>query len=73
MAESRIIFHEGYKGKETPRIFIRGNKQYEIQIKKRERRLDVLTGNTMDLFFCQAGPYAFQVRVFPSGEYKINE
>jgi hypothetical protein len=73
MAESRIIFYEGYKQKEIPRIFIRDNEQYEVQIKRRKRRLDKSTGMIMDQFICRAGPYLFQVTVFPDGTYEIDE
>lgn len=71
MKTSSIVFYEGYKSKEAPRILIHENCRYNIHIKKRERRMDSSGSGPVDLFACRAGPYSFQVKVFSDREYEI--
>lgn len=73
MSAARIIFYEGYKQREIPRLLILDSNEYTIHIKSRERRLDQAAGFTFDFFICQAGPYSLNVIVYANGEYKIEE
>ena len=73
MPAARIIFYEGYKQREIPRLLIHDNNEFTIHIKTRERRLDQAAGVTFDFFICQAGPYSLNVIVYANGEYKIEE
>lgn len=71
MPETHVVFYEGYKQREIPRLLIHDNKEYTIHIKSRERRLDRATRGIFDFFICQAGPYSLNVIVYANGEYKI--
>jgi len=49
-----LRFYEGYKGKETPRSVIIGNREFKIdRILDRKRILDEKTGKISEVFTCE--------------------
>lgn len=53
MDDIKILFYEGYKGQETPRAIIIGDKEFKIQkILWRKRIKDHHTGKTYRVFKC---------------------
>ena len=46
-----LIFYEGYKGKETPRAVLIGNREFKIdRVLERKRVLDERTGKMSEVF-----------------------
>jgi hypothetical protein len=49
-----VVFYSGYRGRETPRRIIRGDKVYPvIRVISRERVHERGTGRTLDVFRCE--------------------
>lgn len=48
-----VLFYEGYKGRETPRALLVGNKEMRIkEVISRSRQEDIRSGKRFEVFTC---------------------
>jgi hypothetical protein len=68
----RVLFHSGYKGRETPRaIFIAGREYPVDKVIWRKRRQDEDTRETSELFRCLVAGQEVTLEVSSSGECRL--
>ena len=67
-----LRFYDGYKGKETPRSVIIGNREFKIdRVLERTRVCDELTGKTSNVFTCEMEGQRVRITVLESGQFEI--
>jgi hypothetical protein len=68
-----LRFYEGYKGKETPRSVIIGNRELKIErVLDRKRVHDERTGEYSDVFTCEMEGKRVRLIVHDSGQFEIS-
>jgi hypothetical protein len=67
-----LRFHEGYKGRETPRSVIIGNSEFKIdRVLERTRICDEKTGKISDVFTCEMRGKKVRITVRKSGKFEL--
>jgi hypothetical protein len=67
-----IRFYEGYKGKETPRSVIIGNRELKIErVLGRKRVRDERTGKNTEVFTCEMEGKRVRLIIYESGKFEI--
>jgi len=67
-----LKFHDGYKGKETPRSLIIGNREFKIdRVLERKRVLDHQTGEQSEVFICEMEGQRVRLVIHDSGKFEI--
>ena len=67
-----IRFYEGYKGKETPRSVIIGNRELKIErVLGRKRVRDERTGKNTEVFTCELEGKRVRLIIYESGKFEI--
>jgi hypothetical protein len=68
-----LRFYEGYKGRETPRSVVLGNKELIIEkILERKRIHDQKTGKTIEVFICEMLGQKVRIVLQESGLFEID-
>ena len=68
-----VRFYAGYKGRETPRAVVIGDKEFPIQeILWRRRGRDRQSGKTFETFKCRMGGDIVRITYHESGEWSIS-
>ena len=68
-----LRFHEGYKGKETPRAVLIGNREFQIeQVLERQRVRDERTGKQSDVFICEMEGQRIKIVLLDSGHFELH-
>ena len=67
-----LRFYEGYKGKETPRSVIIGNREFKIdRVLDRKRIRGKKTGKKSEVFTCEIEGQKVLLIVHDSGKFEI--
>jgi len=67
-----LQFYSGYKGDETPRAVIIGNRKFNIEeIISRKRVLDKKTGKKLEIYKCKMEGKIVKIKISESGEWEI--
>jgi hypothetical protein len=67
-----LRFYAGYKGKETPRSVVIGNREFKIdRVLDRTKVCDEQTGRTSDVFTCLMEGQKVRITVQESGKFGI--
>lgn len=67
-----LKFYEGYKGQETPRAVVIGEREFRVELIERRRRVrDARTGDTYEEFVCRLEGAPVILSVFESGRWSI--
>ena len=67
-----LRFYEGYKGKETPRSVIIGNREFKIdRVLDRKRIRDEKTGKISEVFICEMEEQKVRLIIHDSGKFEI--
>lgn len=67
-----LKFYEGYKGRETPRAVVIGEREFRVESVARRRRVrDTRTGETCEEFECSLEGAPVVLSVFQSGRWSI--
>ena len=67
-----LKFYSGYKGKETPRAVVIGNREFKIEeIVSRKRVMDQKSGRRFEVFKCKMEGDIVEIKVFESGKWEI--
>jgi len=67
-----LQFYSGYKGDETPRAVIIGNRKFNIEeIISRKRVLDKKTGKKLEIYKCKMEGEIVKIKISESGEWEI--
>ncbi len=70
--EFKLLFHEGYKGRETPRALIFGQRELKIdRILSRSRRCDRNTGKISDVYTCELEGQTVRITVREKDDFEI--
>lgn len=68
-----LRFYSGYKGGETPRAVVIGDKEFAIEeILWRKRALDKKKGQTFEVFKCKMEGEIVKITIYESGEWAIS-
>jgi len=68
-----LRFYSGYKGSETPRSVVIGDKEFAIEkIIWRKRVFDKKTGKTAEVFKCKMEGEIVKITLYESGEWAIS-
>lgn len=68
-----LRFYEGYKGRETPRSVVLGNKEFVIEkILERKRIRNPKTGKTLEVFICKMKRQKVRIVLHESGRFEID-
>jgi len=68
-----LRFYEGYKGRETPRSVVLGNKEFIIEkILERKRIRNPKTGKTIEVFVCKMKGQKVRIVLQESGLFEID-
>ncbi len=68
-----LRFYEGYKGRETPRSVVIGNKEFIIEkILERKRIHNSKTGKTIEVFVCKMKGQKVRIVLQESGLFEID-
>ena len=68
-----VKFHSGYKGDETPRSVIMGEREFKIEeILERKRVLDEKSGKRYEVFLCKMEGEMVKLERYESGEWGIS-
>ena len=68
-----LTFYEGYKGKETPRSVIIGNREFKVErVLDRKRVRDERTGKCCDIFTCEMGGERVRLIIHESELFEIS-
>ncbi len=71
--EFELRFYSGYKGGETPRAVVIGDKEFTIEeILWRKRVLDKKTGKKYEIFKCRMEGDIIKITIYESGEWSIS-
>ena len=67
-----LRFYEGYKGKETPRSVIIGNREFKIDsILERKRVRDKQTGKKSEVFTCEIEGQRVRIIIKDTGKFEL--
>ena len=67
-----LRFYEGYKGKETPRSVIIGNREFKIdRVLDRKRIRDEKTGKKSEVFTCEMEEQKVRLIIHDSGKFEL--
>jgi len=67
-----VIFYSGYRGKETPRAVIIGEREFKIEeIIERKRVMDAVSGERYELFKAKMQEEIIEIRRYDSGGWEI--
>lgn len=67
-----LRFYEGYKGKETPRSVIIGNREFKIdRVLDRKRIRDEKTGKKSEVFTCEMEEQKVRLIIHDSGKLEL--
>lgn len=67
-----LKFYEGYKGQETPRTVVIGEREFRVESIERRRRVqDARTGETYEEFECRLEGDPVILRVFKDGRWSV--
>lgn len=67
-----LLFYSGYKGEETPKAVIIGNRTFNIEeIVSRKRVCDQKSGEIFEVFLCKMEGETVKITVFESGKWEI--
>jgi hypothetical protein len=68
-ADYTIRTYAGYRGDETPRSLVSGNREWIIdQVLSRKRVIDFESGQKWDEFECRVGEEIIKISLFSTGE-----
>lgn len=68
-----VRFYAGYKGRETPRAVVIGEKEFTIQkILWRKRGRDQQSGRTFETFKCKMEGDVVKITHYESGEWSLS-
>lgn len=68
-----VKFYSGYKGEETPRSVIIGEREFKIEeVLERSRVLDQKSGKRYEVFTCKMEGEIVKIEKFESGEWAIS-
>jgi len=68
-----VKFHSGYKGDETPRSVVMGEREFKIEeIMERKRVLDQGSGKRYEVFICKMEGEMVKLERHESGEWGIS-
>lgn len=68
-ADYTIRTYAGYRGDETPRSLVSGDREWTIdQVLSRKRVIDFKSGKKWDEFDCRVGEEIIKIRLFSTGE-----
>jgi len=72
-AAFELRFYEGYKGRETPRSVILGNREFIIEkILERKRIHNPKTGKTTEVFICEISGQKVRIALQDSGLFELD-
>ena len=72
-AKFELRFYAGYKGDETPRSVIIGNREFRIdEILSRKRILDRKSGKKMEIYKCKMEGEIVEITKFEPGEWALS-
>ena len=68
-----VKYYSGYKGEETPRAVVVGEREFKIEeILERKRVRDQKTGKKYEVFTCKMEGDVVRIEIFESGEWSIS-
>lgn len=68
-----LRFYSGYKGSETPRAVVIGNREFKIEeILWRKRVFDQKTKKTFEVFKCKMEKDIVKITIYESGKWAIS-
>lgn len=68
-----LKFYSGYKGSETPKAVVIGNREFKIEkILWRKRVFDQKTKKTFEVFKCKMEEEIVKITIYESGEWAIS-
>lgn len=68
-----LRFYSGYKGNETPKAVVIGDKEFSIEkILWRKRVFEKKTGKTFEVFKCKMEGEIVKITIYDSGEWAIS-
>lgn len=68
-----VKFYSGYKGEETPRSVVIGEREFKIEeVLERSRVLDKKSGKKSEVFKCKMEGEIVKIEIFESGEWAIS-
>jgi len=68
-----LRFYSGYKGGETPKAVVIGNREFKIEkILWRKRVFDRKTKKTFEVFKCKMEEEIVKITIYESGEWAIS-
>lgn len=68
-----LKFYSGYKGGETPKAVVIGNREFKIEkILWRKRVFDQKTKKTFEVFKCKMEEEIVKITIYESGEWAIS-
>jgi hypothetical protein len=67
-----LRFYEGYKGKETPRAVLIGDREFRIdEVLERKRICNELTGKTSEVFTCEMEGQRVKIVLRDAGAFEL--
>ncbi|MDH7512793.1 MAG: hypothetical protein QHH14_07600 [Clostridiales bacterium] len=68
----KVLFYSGYKGEETPRAVLVGNREYPVdEIFWRSKILDHASGRELETFACRVAGKTIIIKQDESGEWVV--
>lgn len=69
----KLKFYSGFKGRETPRSLVIGNREFKIdRVLERKRILDDQTGEKSESFICVMEGQRVRLTIHDSGKFQID-
>jgi hypothetical protein len=70
--KAEVIFYEGYKGRESPRAVLIGNKEFKIdKIIWQKRTKDLRSGEILEVFNCRIEERHVKITIYESGRTEV--
>jgi hypothetical protein len=67
-----LKFYDGYKGEETPKSLIIGNREFKIdKVLERKRVRDEQTGKKSEVFTCEMEGQRVRLTIHDSGKFEL--
>lgn len=67
-----LKFYAGYKGKQTPKSLIIGNREFKVdRVLERKRILNDQTGEKCEIFLCEMEGQRVRFVIHDSGKFEI--
>ncbi|MFZ2054199.1 MAG: hypothetical protein WAU81_08370 [Candidatus Aminicenantales bacterium] len=71
-SKTKVVFYSGYKGQETPRAIVVGEREYPVEkVLWRRRGQDKDSPERYELFRCRVAGKDITLKISPSGECRI--